>query len=63
MKTVNVIVKKRFLDKYNGVFHEVGEKLTVTSARYREINRKDKFVEVETAKNEKAPEKAAEIKK
>lgn len=63
MKTVNVIVKKKFLDKYNGVFHEAGKKMTVTAERYREINRNDKFVEVETAKNEKAPEKAAEIKK
>lgn len=63
MKTLNVIVKKRFLDKYNGVFRKEGDKLTVTDERYREINRKDKFVEVETAKNEKAPEKAAEIKK
>lgn len=61
MKLLNVIVKKRFLDRYNGVYHEAGKKLTISDARYREIKRQGDYIEVE--KSAKAPEKTAEIKK
>ena len=56
MKKINVVVKKRFLDKYSGVYRKPGDKLTVDENRYREIKRSGDYVEVESAK-------APEIKK
>lgn len=46
MNNVNVIVKKEFLDRYTGKNNKVGDKLTVTEARYREIMRSGVYVEV-----------------
>lgn len=46
MKKVNVVVKKAFRDIYTGLVHKEGETLNVTDARYREINRREKHVEV-----------------
>ena len=46
MKKVNVIVKKPFRDIYTGITHKEGEKLIVTDVRFREINRREKHVEV-----------------
>ena len=46
MKMVNVIVKKSYRDIMTGVTHKVGEKLTVTDVRFREINRREKHIEV-----------------
>lgn len=64
MKTINVVVKKPFQDRYTGVTHTADKKLTITESRYREIKRTGDYIEVEkSAKVEKAPEKAAEIKK
>lgn len=64
MKLLNVIVKKRFQDRYTGVWHEADKRLTISDARYREIKRQGDYIEVEkSVKVEKAPEKAAEIKK
>ena len=69
MKTIKVVVKKQFRDRYSGVTHKVGDKLTVTHARYREILRSGDYVTKETAANntaakpEKTPEKITEIKK
>lgn len=50
MKKINVVVKKRFLDKYAGIYRKPGEKLTVDENRYREIKRAGDYVEIETAK-------------
>lgn len=50
MKNVNVVVKKEFLDRYTGTKRKVGEKLTITEARYREIKRSGDYVDV--VKNE-----------
>lgn len=50
MKKINVVVKKRFLDKYAGIYRKPGEKLTVDENRFREIKRKGDYVEIETAK-------------
>jgi hypothetical protein len=63
MKQLKVIVKKRFLDKYTGVWHNPGEVLTVTDRRYREINRKDNFIEVEKKPKVEKTENKVEIKK
>lgn len=46
MKMVNVIVKKPYRDIMTGVTHKVGEKLTVSDVRFREINRREKHIEV-----------------
>lgn len=62
MKMLNVIVKKRFLDRYSGVYHNEGKKLTISDARYREIKRSGDYVEVEKAPA-KPETKAPEIKK
>lgn len=68
MKKIKVIVKKKFLDRYTGISHKPGDKLTVDENRYREIQRAGDYVTKETVaapKNEAAaPEKATnEIKK
>ena len=66
MKTVKVVVKKKFTDRYTGIIHTPGDKLTVSEVRFREILRSGDYVAEETAtpgKNE-APEKVTnEIKK
>ena len=46
MKKIDVVVKKPFRDRYSGVAHKVGDKLTVTDARLREIKRSGDYVEV-----------------
>lgn len=66
MKKIKVIVKKKFTDRYTGIIHKPGDKLTITENRYREILRVGEYVVKESAapaKNE-APEKVTnEIKK
>ena len=65
MKKIKVIVKKKFLDRYTGITHKPGDKLTVSEVRYREILRSGDYVTKETApvKND-APDKVTnEIKK
>ena len=67
MKKICVVVKKDFVDKYSGLKHKAGEKLTVTDARLREINRSGKYAEYDKKATEamiadeqkKAAEKAA----
>ena len=49
MKQVKVIVKKKFRDRITGVCHKVGDKLTVTDERFREIKRSGDYVEVEAS--------------
>ena len=64
MKKVNVVVKKKFLDRYTGTYRKPGEKLTVSEARYREIRRSGEYVEIEPVTGAKVPEKPTnEIKK
>ena len=66
MKEIKVVVKKKFLDKYTGISHKPGDKLTVSEVRFREILRSGDYVAQETAvpgKND-TPEKVTnEIKK
>lgn len=61
MKKIRVVVKKKFVDKYTGITHKPGDRLTVTETRYREILRSGDYVAKETVaapKNEAAtPEK------
>lgn len=54
---MEVKVKKQFLDRYTGVTHKPGERLTVTPARYHEIMRSGDYVEVEKAAAEGAKRK------
>ena len=49
MKQVKVIVKKKFRDRITGVSHKVGDKLTVTDERFREIKRSGDYAEVEAS--------------
>lgn len=49
MKTISVIVKKKFRDRFTGKTHKPGEKLTVSDVRFREIKRSGDYVELETA--------------
>jgi len=69
MKKIKVVVRKKFLDRYTGTFRNVGEKLTVTEARFAEIKRSGDYVEVEKAsapapvKNDKVEKPTNEIKK
>lgn len=51
-KKINVVVKKKFLDRYTGVTHEPGEKLTITYERFREIKRSGDYVEIEKTEAE-----------
>ena len=63
MKKICIVVKKDFFDKYTGLKHKVGAKLTVTDARLREINRSGKYAEYDKAATEAmiaAEKKAAE---
>lgn len=56
MKKLQVKVKKEFLDRYTGIKHKAGETMTITDARFREIQRSgDGYVEV--------VKEAAEVKK
>ena len=48
-KKFNVVVKKRFLDRYTGTYRKPGEKMTISEARLREIRRSGDYVEVEPA--------------
>ena len=66
MKEIKVIVKRKFLDKYTGISHKPGDKLTVSEVRYREILRSGDYITEETGKPAKndAPDKVSnEIKK
>lgn len=56
MKDLKVKVKKDFLERYTGIKRKAGEELTITDARYREIQRSGDYVEV-------IKEPAAEVKK
>lgn len=46
---INVVVVNEFLDRYTGIVHKPGEKLAVTTARFREINRLRVYVKTEKA--------------
>ena len=65
MKKFNVIVKKAFLDRYTGIKHKEGDRLTLSEERYLEIRRSGNYVEIEkaSAKADKADKAVAEIKK
>ena len=53
---VNVVVVKEFVDRYTGVLKKPGDKMAVSTARFREINRLCDHVKTE---NQIAEEKAA----
>ncbi len=60
MKKFTVIVKKAFPDRYTGIKHTVGDKLTIDENRYLEIRRSGDYVEIEKGaakveKNDAAP--------
>ncbi len=66
MKKVCIVVKKEFVDRYTGIKHKSGDKLTVTDARFREIKRSGDYAEVDKVATDKliaaekdAAEKAA----
>lgn len=61
MKTISVIVKKKFRDRLTGKTHKPGEKLTISDQRFREIKRSGDYVELETAA--KTADKPVELKK
>lgn len=50
MKKINVVVKKKFLDRYAGIYRNPGDKLNIDEKRFREIKRSGDYVEIETAK-------------
>lgn len=52
MKKIQVAVKKAFLDRYTGIKHKAGDKLTITDARFMEIKRSGDYVEVVKQKAE-----------
>ena len=52
MNKITVIVKEAFLDKYTGLTHKPGDKLTISRERYREILRRGNLVEPEKAAKE-----------
>lgn len=58
---VNVVVVKEFLDRYTGIIKKPGEKMTITTARFREINRLRE--NVKTEKQIAAEKAAADSKK
>ncbi len=63
-KLFNVIVKESFRDKYSGIKHKAGDRLTVTEERLKELRRKGGLVEVEKTAPTPAPTpKTNEIKK
>lgn len=49
MKKIKVVVKKKFIDRYTGISHKPGDKLTVSEVRFREILRSGDYVAKETA--------------
>lgn len=53
---VTVVVVKEFIDRYTGILKKPGEKMTVSTARFREINRLCEYVKTE---KQIAAEKAA----
>lgn len=53
---VTVVVVKEFLDRYTGKLCKPGDKITITTARFREINRLCEYVKTE---KQIAAEKAA----
>ena len=53
MKKINVVVKKGFLDRYTGITHKPGDKLTITDERHREIKRSGDYVEIVKAEPDK----------
>lgn len=66
MKTIKVVVKKQFRDRHSGVTHKVGDKLTMTEVRYREILRSGDYVAKDVAAAPTAPKTektTTEIKK
>lgn len=64
MKQIKVVVKKRFLDRYTGVFHNPGEVLTISEKRYLEIKNTGNYIEVEKkSKVEKVEKAPTETKK
>ena len=46
MRNIQVVVKKGFLDRYTGIKHKAGDRMTITDARFREILRSGDYVEV-----------------
>lgn len=44
---VNVIVVKEFIDRYTGILHKQGEKMSISTVRFREINRLCEYVKTE----------------
>lgn len=44
---VNVVVVKEFVDRYTGILHKPGEQMTISAARFREINRLCVYVKTE----------------
>ncbi len=53
---VNVVVVKEFIDRYTGKVKKPGEKMGISTARFREINRLCEYVKTE---KQIAAEKAA----
>lgn len=41
---MRVVVVREYIDKYTGVFHPVGEKLTVNKERFSEIQKEDTYL-------------------
>ena len=40
---MRVVVVREYIDKYTGVFHPVGEKLTVNKERFSEIQKEGTY--------------------
>ena len=59
MKFIEVSVVKPFLDRPTGKMRKIGEKMTVTDERLREIKRSGEYVKIEV----KAPDTKPEDKK
>lgn len=57
---MRVVVVKEYTDKYTGKGHVIGEKLTMTEERFKEIQSKGMFV---VDISDEAPEKAEEAEK
>ena len=53
MKNLEVTVKKEFRDRYTGKKHKIGETLTMTDNRFREIKRSGDYVQVVAAETKK----------
>lgn len=58
---VKVVVVKEFIDRYTGIVKKPGEQMTITTARFREINRLRE--NVKTEKQIAAEKAAADSKK